>query len=152
MPWNQTDAMKERLKMIGEHASGDYGPSELARRYGVSRKTVYEWIARYEAEGIDGLKERSRAPHQHPNATAQEVVDEILRLKAQWPHWGAPKLLARLQRDMQQAFDLSPTIRGLARQGFPAINVGHTPQALEIYAFVPGVDPASIEALLPSRS
>lgn len=54
----------------------------------------------------------------------------------------------RLQREMQQAFDLSPTIRGLARQGFPALNVGHTPQALEIYAFVPGVDPASIEVQL----
>lgn len=54
----------------------------------------------------------------------------------------------RLQREMQQAFDLSPTIRGLARQGFPALNVGHTPQALEIYAFVPGVDPAAIEVQL----
>jgi transposase InsO family protein len=101
MPWNQTDAMNERLKMIGEHLSGDHGPAELARRYGVSRKTVYEWIARYELEGVEGLKERSSAPHHHPNATHQEVVDEILRLKAQWPHWGAPKLLARLQREMK---------------------------------------------------
>lgn len=41
----------------------------------------------------------------------------------------------RLQRDVQQAFDLSPTIRGFARNGFPALNVGSTPQALEIYAF-----------------
>lgn len=54
----------------------------------------------------------------------------------------------RLQREMQQAFDLSPTIRGPARQGFPALNVGHTPQALEIYAFVPGVDAASIDVQL----
>lgn len=54
----------------------------------------------------------------------------------------------RLQREMQQAFDLSPTIRGIARQGFPALNVGHTPQTLEIYAFVPGVDPGSIDVQL----
>lgn len=54
----------------------------------------------------------------------------------------------RLQREMQQAFDLSPTIRGIARQGFPALNVGHTPHALEIYAFVPGVDPGSIDVQL----
>jgi HSP20 family protein len=54
----------------------------------------------------------------------------------------------RLQRDVQQAFDLSPTIRGLARNGFPALNVGSTPQALEIYAFAPGVDPASLEVNL----
>jgi len=50
----------------------------------------------------------------------------------------------RLQRQMQQAFDLtSPSIRGWAG-GFPAVNVGHTPASTEIYAFVPGVDPAQI--------
>lgn len=51
----------------------------------------------------------------------------------------------RLQRDMQQAFDLSPTIRGYGSNGFPALNVGATPQALEIFAFAPGVDPATLE-------
>ena len=36
----------------------------------------------------------------------------------------------RLQREMQQAYDLSPTIRGFGRHGFPAINVGGTPQTI----------------------
>ncbi|VWX59458.1 HSP20 family protein [Burkholderiales bacterium 8X] len=54
----------------------------------------------------------------------------------------------RLQREMQQAFDLTPTIRGLARNGFPAVNVGGTPKSIEIYAYAPGVDPASIEVTL----
>src|ERR1700742_4000797 len=54
----------------------------------------------------------------------------------------------RLQREVQQAFDLSPTIRGLGRQGFPALNVGTTPEAIEIYAFAPGLDPAKIEVHL----
>lgn len=54
----------------------------------------------------------------------------------------------RLQRDMQQAFDLSPTIRGLARSSFPALNVGSTPEALEIYAYAPGVDAATLEVNL----
>ena len=52
--------------------------------------------------------------------------------------------LDRLQREMQQAFDLSPSIRGLTR-GFPALNVGGTAKSVEIYAFAPGVDPASLE-------
>lgn len=51
--------------------------------------------------------------------------------------------LERLQREMQQAFDLS--IRGGARGGFPALNIGSTPQSVEIYAFAPGVDPASLD-------
>lgn len=56
--------------------------------------------------------------------------------------------LDRLQRDMQQAFDLSPTIRGFGRGGFPALNVGGTPQAVEVYAFAPGLAPESIEVQL----
>jgi HSP20 family protein len=56
--------------------------------------------------------------------------------------------LDRLQRDVQQAFDLSPTIRGIGRNGFPALNVGGTAQAIEIYAFAPGVDPGSLEVHL----
>jgi HSP20 family protein len=53
--------------------------------------------------------------------------------------------LDRLQRDMQQAFDLTPSIRGIGRGGYPALNVGGTPQSVEIYAFAPGLDPAKIE-------
>lgn len=56
--------------------------------------------------------------------------------------------LDRLQRDMQQAFDLSPTIRGVGRNNFPAINVGSTPQSIEVYAFAPGLDPAEIDVKL----
>lgn len=53
--------------------------------------------------------------------------------------------LDRLQREMQQTFHLSPNIRGIARGGFPAMNVGGTPQAVQIYAFAPGIDPASLD-------
>ena len=54
----------------------------------------------------------------------------------------------RLQREMQQAFDtVSPSIRGSAR-GYPALNVGSTPGSVEVYAFVPGIDPARIEVRL----
>lgn len=54
----------------------------------------------------------------------------------------------RLQREMQQAFDLTPTIRGLGRSGFPALNVGGTPKTVEVYAFAPGIDPDTLEATL----
>lgn len=53
--------------------------------------------------------------------------------------------LERLQREMQQSIDFSPSIRGLPRGGFPAMNIGHTPKSVEIYAFAPGVDPATID-------
>jgi len=53
--------------------------------------------------------------------------------------------LDQLQREMQQAFDISPSIRGLGRGSFPALNVGGTPQTVELYAFAPGLDPATLE-------
>jgi HSP20 family protein len=56
--------------------------------------------------------------------------------------------LERLQREMQQAVDVSPSIRGFGRGGFPALNVGGTPQSVEIYAFAPGLDPASLNVNL----
>lgn len=56
--------------------------------------------------------------------------------------------LDRLQREMNTMFDYSPSIRGLGRGGYPAINVGTSAGAVEIYAFAPGVDPASIDVHL----
>jgi HSP20 family protein len=56
--------------------------------------------------------------------------------------------LDRLQRDLSGFFDTSPAIRGLGRGGFPAVNIGSTPSAVDIWAFAPGMDPASIEVNL----
>ena len=53
--------------------------------------------------------------------------------------------LDRLHREVQTSFDLSPSIRGLGRGGFPAVNIGGTPHSIELYAFAPGLDPASLE-------
>jgi HSP20 family protein len=53
-----------------------------------------------------------------------------------------------LQRELQRSFDLSPSIRGFGRGNFPALNVGGTPQSVEVYAFAPGLDPAALEVNL----
>jgi HSP20 family protein len=54
----------------------------------------------------------------------------------------------RLQRDMQRAIGtrgLPSSIRAVAQGAFPAINIGGTPSEFEVYAFVPGLDPAKID-------
>jgi HSP20 family protein len=56
--------------------------------------------------------------------------------------------LDNLQRQFQRAFEIEPSIRGIARGGFPALNVGGTPQSVELYAFAPGLDPDSIDVQL----
>ena len=54
----------------------------------------------------------------------------------------------RLQRDLQQNLDLEPSIRGVARGGFPALNLGSTPNSVELYVFVPGLEPGVIDVHL----
>jgi len=56
--------------------------------------------------------------------------------------------LDRLQRQVQQAFELSPSIRGFTRGGFPPLNVASTARSAEVYAFAPGLDPASLHVQL----
>ncbi len=51
----------------------------------------------------------------------------------------------RLQRELQSAVESAPAIRGLGRGGYPALNVGSTPEALEVFVFAPGLDPAGFD-------
>lgn len=55
--------------------------------------------------------------------------------------------LDRLQREMNTLFDYSPAIRG-GRGSYPALNVGSTDNAVEVFAFAPGLEPSSIEVNL----
>lgn len=58
--------------------------------------------------------------------------------------------LQQLQQQMQRAFDAGAGtgIRGNAMAGYPMLNVGRTPQSVELYAFAPGLDAASIDVSL----
>ena len=56
--------------------------------------------------------------------------------------------LERLQQDFGHPLEQSASIRGGGRSRFPALNVGGTPESVEIYAFAPGLDPSSIELTL----
>lgn len=56
--------------------------------------------------------------------------------------------LDRLQQRLQQFAGPMTSIRGFGRSGFPALNVGSTADSVEVYAFAPGLDPASIDATI----
>ena len=53
--------------------------------------------------------------------------------------------LDRLQRELQQGFDESPSIRGQTQRRYPAINLGSTPESIEVFAFLPGIDPEALD-------
>ena len=72
--------------------------TELAAQYGISRKTAYKWLERYQADGASGLIDRSRRPRVNPNATDPELVDALLAVRRRHPRWGPKKLLAVARR------------------------------------------------------
>jgi len=84
--------MQVRLTFVVEWLKHETSMAELCRRYGISRQTGYEVIARYRAHGLDGLKPQSRAPHHHPNAIDEAVCAAVIRAKARHPSWGPKKL------------------------------------------------------------
>src|SRR5436190_7003868 len=99
MPWKETCAMTERSRFIALFEAGNMTMAALCREFGISRKTGYQLLERYAAEGEEGLHERSHAAHHHPHAVSEPIEASILRLRAKHPTWGARKLRARLQMD-----------------------------------------------------
>lgn len=55
--------------------------------------------------------------------------------------------LERLQQSFEQAFRPvgASSIRALPRRTFPVINVGNTPDAIEVLALAPGIDPKALQ-------
>ena len=96
MPWKETCAMEERMRFVLEASAEDCVMSELCARFGVSRTTGYTWLDRYRAEGIDGLKDRARAPLQHGRSRPRELVQQVLALRERYPTWGSKKLRKKL--------------------------------------------------------
>jgi len=55
--------------------------AHVAAELGISRATGYKWLARYRAEGLAGLRDRSSRPHGSPGRTAPEVEAAIVALR-----------------------------------------------------------------------
>jgi putative transposase len=97
MPWHQTDRVNERLRFVALSQEGLFSMSELCARFGVSRETGYETLARYAAEGAEGLKDGSHAPVHCPHRIPEAMCELLLKFRKTHPHWGPRKAIATLQ-------------------------------------------------------
>ena len=61
MPWKASSVVEERTRFVLEYERGLYSMAELCRSYGISNETGYVWWRRYGGEGLEGLRDRSRA-------------------------------------------------------------------------------------------
>jgi putative transposase len=93
MPWRETLLMDQRVQFIADHQRDVFDMAELARRYGISRKTAYKWLARYTVAGPAGLLDRSRRPRHCPHAVSEMIASALFEVRRHHPTWGAKKLL-----------------------------------------------------------
>lgn len=70
--------------------------TEVAARFGVSRKTVHQWLARYEADGLEGLSDRSHRPRSSPLQMPAVVEVAVVDLRRRHPTWGPRRLVYEL--------------------------------------------------------
>jgi putative transposase len=80
MPWKECNPMEERLKFIARLLDGER-MAGLCREFGISRKTGYKVLTRYNEIGLEGLTDRSRRPYRHANQLPFQIETQIVRLK-----------------------------------------------------------------------
>ena len=96
MPWKETCPVRERVIFVSDYLEGRASMTALWKHYGVSRRIAYKWVSRFEKEGVEGLKDRSRAPHHRPHRVSPEIIELLVRAKKAHPCWGPKKLVVWL--------------------------------------------------------
>lgn len=97
MPWKECHVVDERLRFVARLLDGEQ-MAGLCKEFGISRKTGYKIYDRYKDHGALGLTDRSRRPYRHANRLPLPIESHIVRLKREYPSWGAPKIRERLRR------------------------------------------------------
>ena len=92
--------------------------SQVAEKVGVSRQTLHAWLARYEAEGLEGLVDRSHRPVRCPHQMDAQVEAMLLELRRTRPYWGPRRLVFELgKRAVSPLPSPSGVYRALRRAG-----------------------------------
>lgn len=108
--------MEQRLEFCRLVVAGGVPVAELCRRFGVSEKTGFKWVARFRAEGEAGLGDRPRRPHRSPGRTCGEVEDLVCRVREEFPAWGGRKIRGFLLRQGWVGVPAPSTITAILRR------------------------------------
>jgi putative transposase len=89
--------MDERLRFVARLLEGEK-MAALCATFGISRKTGYKIFERYKDCGVAAFSDRSRRPYRQANRLPPQLEAVIVRLKREYPGWGAPKIREKLRR------------------------------------------------------
>ena len=97
MPWKECHIMDERLRFVARLLEGEK-MAPLCAEFGISRKTGYKIFDRYKDCGVQAFSDRSHRAHRQANRLPAPIEATIVRLKREYPGWGAPKIREKLRR------------------------------------------------------
>lgn len=116
MPWKAVTAMSLRLEFVTLASREGANIRALCRHYGISPRTAYKWLARYQTQGAEGLAERSRRPGHSPDRTPPTTEQLVLEVRQDHPAWGGRKIKAYLERAGHQQVPAASTITAILRR------------------------------------
>jgi transposase InsO family protein len=82
-----------RERIVRQVMSGQT-PKAVALAAGVCPRTIRKWVARYSAEGLAGLQDRSSRPHRLRRPTPEQIVQKIEQLRRQ--RWTGKQIAAEV--------------------------------------------------------
>jgi transposase len=97
MPWKECHVMDERLRFVARLLEGEK-MAPLCAEFGISRKTGYKIFDRYKDYGVQAFSDRSHRAHRQANRLPAPIEATIVRLKREYPGWGAPKIREKLRQ------------------------------------------------------
>jgi transposase len=97
MPWKECHVMDERLRFVARLLEGEK-MAPLCAEFGISRKTGYKIYDRYKDCGVGAFSDRTRRSHRQANRLPAPIEATIVRLKREYPGWGAPKIREKLRQ------------------------------------------------------
>ena len=89
---------EQRYRAVLAVVSDGETVTAVAARFGVHRKTLHQWLVRYEAEGLEGLVDRSHRPRSCPHQIGADVEVAIVEVRVAHPEWGPRRIVYELAR------------------------------------------------------
>jgi transposase InsO family protein len=91
--------VEQRYQAVLEIINDGATVTDVARRFGVARQTVHEWLRKYASEGLRGLADRTSRPLSCPHQMSAVVEARVVEMRRTHPGWGPRTILFWLERD-----------------------------------------------------
>jgi transposase InsO family protein len=116
MPWEEVTVMAQRAEFLEQALREGANIRALCREFGITPRTGYKWLRRYQEEGEAGLYDRSRRPKRSPGRSGPRTEGGVLKVRSEHPSWGGRKIRWILIRQGTLPVPAASTITAILRR------------------------------------